>query len=118
MVALWDHLRAKQRELSGNQFRRMCRSEFLNYLRVREWMDLYSQLRRVAGELKIRPTTENSHPDLIHRSLLAGLLSHIGMRDQLASAPSRTGKAEAGKAESRPGGKDRREFIGARQARS
>ena len=90
MVALWDHLRAKQRELSGNQFRRMCRSEFLNYLRVREWMDLYSQLRRVAGELKIRPNNEDSHPDLVHRSLLAGLLSHVGMRDQLAQA-TRTG---------------------------
>ncbi len=94
MVALWDHLRVKQRELSGNQFRRMCRSEFLNYLRVREWMDLFSQLRRVAGELGIRPTTEESHPDLIHKAVLAGLLSHIGRRDA-----------------------ERRDFVGARQAR-
>ncbi len=101
MVALWDHLRAKQRELSGNQFRRMCRSEFLNYLRVREWMDLYSQLRRVAGELKIRPTTEVSHPDLVHRSLLAGLLSHIGMREELASGKPAATKPAAGKAPGR-----------------
>ncbi|MET0908632.1 MAG: ATP-dependent RNA helicase HrpA, partial [Ilumatobacteraceae bacterium] len=120
MVALWDHLRAKQRELSGNQFRRMCRSEFLNYLRVREWMDLYSQLRRVAGELGIRPVNHTdeseTHPDLVHRSLLAGLLSHIGMRDQLADAKraSRDGAAKAG---GKAGAKDRREFIGARQAR-
>ncbi len=55
LVALWDHLRTQQRELSGNQFRRMCRKEYLNYLRVREWMDLFSQLRRIAGQLKIRP---------------------------------------------------------------
>ena len=103
MVALWDHLRAKQRELSGNQFRRMCRSEFLNYLRVREWMDLYSQLRRVAGELKIRPTTEVSHPDLVHRSLLAGLLSHIGMREDLASGkPPATKSSPARRAPRRP----------------
>ena len=103
MVALWDHLREKQRELSGNQFRRMCRNEFLNYLRVREWMDLFSQLRRVAGELGIRPATghkvgqggvHDSHPDLVHKSLLAGLLSHIGVRDR-----------------------ERRDFVGARQAR-
>ena len=79
IVALWDHLRPQQRELSGNQFRRMCRKEFLNYLRVREWMDLFSQLRRIAGQLKIRPTTQaRRHPDHIHRAVLAGLLSHIG----------------------------------------
>ena len=52
IVALWDYLRTQQRELSGNQFRRMCRKEFLNYLRVREWMDLFSQLRRIAGQLE------------------------------------------------------------------
>ena len=57
LVALWDHLRTQQRELSGNQFRRMCRKEYLNYLRVREWMDLFSQLRRIAGQLKIRPAS-------------------------------------------------------------
>ena len=94
IVALWDYLRAQQRELSGNQFRRMCRKEFLNYLRVREWMDLFSQLRRIAGQLKIRPTTQESHPDHIHQAVLAGLLSHIGMRDR-----------------------ETREFIGARQSR-
>jgi ATP-dependent helicase HrpA len=94
IVALWDYLRAQQRELSGNQFRRMCRKEFLNYLRVREWMDLFSQLRRIAGQLKIRPTTHESHPDHIHQAVLAGLLSHIGMRDR-----------------------ETREFIGARQSR-
>ncbi len=94
IVALWDHLRAEQRELSGNQFRRMCRKEYLNYLRVREWMDLFSQLRRIAGQLKIRPTTEESHPDHVHQAVLAGLLSHIGMRDR-----------------------ETREFIGARQSR-
>jgi len=86
LVELWDHLRLKQRELSGNQFRRMCRNEFLNYLRVREWMDLYSQLRRVAGELKIRPQNssgmDETHPDHVHRALLAGLLSQVGVRDR------------------------------------
>ena len=99
LVALWDYLRSQQRELSGNQFRRMCRREYLNYLRVREWMDLFSQLRRIAGQLGIRPASgptgsHDSHPDHVHRSVLAGLLSQIGMRDR-----------------------DTREFIGARQAR-
>ena len=84
IVALWDHLREQQRALSGNQFRRMCRTEFLNYLRVREWMDLYSQLRRIAGQLGIRRDRQRgaSHPDHVHQAVLAGLLSHIGMRDR------------------------------------
>ncbi|QRN79198.1 MAG: ATP-dependent RNA helicase HrpA [Nocardiopsis sp. BM-2018] len=80
-VALWDHLRARQREMSSNQFRKLCRAEFLHHLRVREWHDLFSQLRRVAGELGIRPGTEAAHPDRVHRAVLAGHLSHIGMRD-------------------------------------
>ncbi len=81
IVAVWDHLRRRQRELSGNQFRRMCHDEFLHYLRVREWRDLYSQLRQVAGQLGVRPGVEAAHPDHVHRAVLAGLLSHIGMRD-------------------------------------
>ena len=81
IVALWDYLRRQQRDLSGNRFRRLCRDEHLNYLRVREWRDLYSQLRQVAGQLDIRPTVDESHPDLVHRAVLSGLLSHIGTKD-------------------------------------
>ena len=81
IVTLWDHLRERQRTLSGNRFRRMCRDEHLNYLRVREWRDLYSQLRQVAGQLGIRPTVDASHPDLVHRAVLSGLLSQIGTKD-------------------------------------
>jgi len=81
IVALWDYLRDRQRELSGNQFRRLCHDEHLNYLRVREWRDLYSQLRQVAGSLGIRPGVDEAHPDNVHRAVLAGLLSHLGMRD-------------------------------------
>lgn len=94
IVALWDYLRDRQRELSGNQFRRMCRDEHLNYLRVREWRDLYSQLRQVAGQLGIRPGGVDGHPDHVHQALLSGLLSHIGERS--------------------PEGRD---FLGAREAR-
>jgi hypothetical protein len=45
LLNLWNHLEEQQRELSGNAFRRRCRAEFLNYLRVREWQDLHGQLR-------------------------------------------------------------------------
>ncbi|MGI9052666.1 MAG: ATP-dependent RNA helicase HrpA [Ilumatobacteraceae bacterium] len=82
IVRLWDHLREEQRRLSGNQFRKLCRTEFLNYVRVREWHDLFSQLRRVAGELDLRVNAEAAAPDDVHRAVLSGLLSHIGMRDR------------------------------------
>ena len=80
-VRLWDHLRARQRELTGNQFRRLCRDEFLNYLRVREWEDLFSQLRQITSGLGIRLNTTPAHPDHVHQALLSGLLSQIGMRE-------------------------------------
>ncbi|MFP5325960.1 MAG: ATP-dependent RNA helicase HrpA, partial [Acidimicrobiia bacterium] len=80
-VRLWEHLRREQQQArSSSQFRKLCRTEFLNYLRVREWQDLYSQLRFVAHRLSMRPNSEPAPADAIHRSLLAGLLSHIGMR--------------------------------------
>jgi ATP-dependent helicase HrpA len=90
LVKLWDYVRERQRELSGNRFRRMCRDEFIHYLRLREWMDLHSQLRRAAG---ITVTNAEAHPDHVHQALLTGLLSHVGIRDR-----------------------DRRVFKGARQA--
>ncbi|HQZ37235.1 MAG TPA: ATP-dependent RNA helicase HrpA, partial [Ilumatobacteraceae bacterium] len=54
LVKLWDYLREQQQALSGSQFRKLCRTEYLNYLRVREWQDLFSQLRQVAGQIGIR----------------------------------------------------------------
>src|ERR1700759_2622382 len=48
---LWDYLRRQQQTLSSSAFRRMCRREYLHYLRVREWQDLYGQLRSAATDL-------------------------------------------------------------------
>ncbi len=53
LLNLWDYLREQQRELSGSAFRRMCRREYLHYLRVREWQDVYGQLRQAARDLGI-----------------------------------------------------------------
>lgn len=78
---LWAYLRDKQQELSSSRFRRLCKAEFLNYLRVREWQDVVSQLRQVARTLGVRLAEGEVDRQAIHRSLLAGLLSHIGLRD-------------------------------------
>jgi ATP-dependent helicase HrpA len=135
-LTLWGYLHDKQAELSGSAFRRLCRREYLHYLRVREWQDLYGQLRQAAKEVgagtgretgsprSASGNSRNTHPsqavartrepepgarypaelaNRVHMSLLAGLLSHIGMLDT----------------ETKPGRKRRgpAEFAGARGAR-
>ncbi|BCW46105.1 ATP-dependent RNA helicase HrpA [Arthrobacter sp. StoSoilB5] len=84
---LWNYVQEKQRELSSTQFRRLCRNEFINYLRVREWQDLFTQLRQLAKPLGItldnkREADPVGNHEGIHISLLSGLLSHIGLLDE------------------------------------
>ena len=52
-LALWTYLREQQHERTGNAFRRMCRDEFLHYLRIREWQDVHAQLRQSCKDLGI-----------------------------------------------------------------
>ncbi|WP_413808216.1 ATP-dependent RNA helicase HrpA [Streptomyces sp. OE57] len=78
---LWRYVRERQKELSSSAFRRMCRHEYLNYLRIREWQDIYSQLRTVARTMDIHMSEQDAAPDRVHTSLLAGLLSHVGLKD-------------------------------------
>ncbi len=87
LVNLWRYLAEQQAERSGSSFRRMCSAEFLHYLRVREWQDLVSQLRTAARGLELSVAAPHTVPETaadparVHQSLLAGLLSHIGMRE-------------------------------------
>ncbi|HET6878499.1 MAG TPA: ATP-dependent RNA helicase HrpA [Jatrophihabitans sp.] len=78
---LWRYLREQRAERSGNQFRRMCREEFLHYLRIREWQDLRGQLRTIAADLGIAEQDEPADAGRVHAALLAGLLSHVGLRE-------------------------------------
>ncbi len=126
-LVLWDYLRDRQRELSGSAFRRLCRREYLHYLRVREWQDVHGQLRQAAQEIGVATGPKRARAavtgqaaqarrgkerkvknagddqerhipadvaDRVHMSLLAGLLSHIGMQDQTRSQGKRRGPAE------------------------
>lgn len=82
---LWAYVREQQKERGSSSFRRMCKQEYLNFLRIREWQDIYAQLRTVAKQMGItveEPKAEASIPEqAVHTSLLAGLLSHIGLKD-------------------------------------
>ena len=92
LIKLWNYLQSQRRELSGNQFRKICREEFIHYVRVREWMDLVRQFSNIVqdlGWISSREAKEFSKPideadlneEALHRSILAGLLTHIGMRE-------------------------------------
>lgn len=94
LLNLWDYLKTQQKELSHSQFRKHCRQEFLNFMRVREWQDVYTQLRQVVKELGFPINSQPADFKSIHVALLSGLLSHIGQKDN-----------------------DKQEFTGARNAR-
>ncbi|HWH27390.1 MAG TPA: ATP-dependent RNA helicase HrpA [Mycobacteriales bacterium] len=92
---LWRYLQDRQDELSSSAFRRLCRREFLHYLRIREWQDLYAQLRSAVRDMDVQVDDDAPASDTqVHRAVLAGLLSHIGVRDEV-----------------------RRDYLGARGAR-
>ncbi|HEX9994168.1 MAG TPA: ATP-dependent RNA helicase HrpA [Acidimicrobiales bacterium] len=97
-LRLWEHLQAAQEERSSSQFRKLCKAEFLHWFRVREWQDVHDQIQRVLRSQGARVNEQPGDPDRVHMSLLAGLLSHIGLRDH---RPDRRVK----------------EFVGARNTR-
>ncbi|WP_430867005.1 ATP-dependent RNA helicase HrpA [Demequina aurantiaca] len=165
---LWEYARERQRELSSSAFRRMCKAEYLNFLRIREWQDLVEQIRQQARPLGIeirhraptpvapddaqpadasagsaaggssatnapakakKNTPDDAAPgsvrhvwndEAIHRSVLAGLLSHIGMQETAAPKSSSFAhlKGSAREAAVRRAKKQgRNDYIGARGAR-
>ncbi|MFJ5273707.1 ATP-dependent RNA helicase HrpA [Streptomyces sp. NPDC088358] len=102
---LWRYVREQQKERGSSAFRRMCKQEFLNFLRIREWQDIYTQLRTVAKQMGIHLNEEDAADQSVHVSLLAGLLSHVGMKDV----------KETGGESGRATGKN--EYLGARNAK-
>ena len=81
LINLWNYIKEQQELLSGNQFRRLCQKEFLNYLRIREWQDIYTQIRQTIKQLAFPINSKAADYISLHTSLLSGLLSHIGMKE-------------------------------------
>lgn len=114
LLNLWNHLQEKQAELGSSAFRRLCRTEFLNYVRVREWVDVHRQLRSVLSGPR-GGSGGAGDPDAIHRAILAGLLSQIGVLDPRTANPPkdrRSPRDTKGDGRAAKG-----EYIGARGAR-
>lgn len=80
-VNLWTYLKEQQKELSNSQFRKLCRKDFLNYMRVREWQDIYRQINLVMREMDIKVEQKEAGYQSLHTSLLSGMLSHVGLKD-------------------------------------
>ncbi|WP_418338101.1 ATP-dependent RNA helicase HrpA [Rheinheimera metallidurans] len=83
-LKLWQYLQQQQEELSNNQFRRLCRQEFLNYLRVREWQDLTAQLTQLMQEQGYTLNSQAASYIPIHQAVLSGLLGQVGFKDSEA----------------------------------
>ncbi|WP_234986643.1 ATP-dependent RNA helicase HrpA [Demequina sp. NBRC 110055] len=150
---LWEHLRARRRSLSGNQFRREVRSEHLNYLRIREWQDVVEQIRIAAKPLGIEWARKDAvaadaaagsdgegasgggrpgdgpragsvryvwDEEAIHRSVLSGLLSQIGMQETGEPKASQFSHLSGGAREAamrRAKKQARNEYLGSRGTR-
>ena len=81
LVNLWNYVQKEQKELSSNQFRKQCKQDYLNYLRIREWQDVYFQLHQAMREMDFKLNDTAAGYEGVHSAILVGLLSHIGVKD-------------------------------------
>lgn len=81
-VNLWDYFETQRQELSQNQLRKLCKKEFLNYMRLREWRDIHHQLCVAIKELGFKANTVPAGYDPVHKALLSGLLGNLGFNHE------------------------------------
>ncbi len=96
-LKLWDWYHEQKQHLSQNKLRKLCKSHFLSYLRMREWLDLHGQLLGIVRDLKLTPNQQKAEPDAIHQAILSGLLSHVALRfedDKKKNANKGKGRSE------------------------
>ncbi|MCG8603332.1 MAG: ATP-dependent RNA helicase HrpA, partial [Verrucomicrobiales bacterium] len=83
----WWHAIEESRSKSNNQLRRFCQKNFLNFRRVQEWRNLHRELRDTLREMKWKVPShkkrltdpKDTYSEPLHRAILAGIPSHIGM---------------------------------------
>ncbi len=109
-INLWDYYHEQARHLSKSKLRKLCKAEFLSWLRMREWHDIHGQLMAQVREMKLVPNKEPASYEAVHRALLSGLLSNIGLKDEREQKPN---PKQSGKKKRKP----LTEYLGARNNR-
>ncbi|WP_018415845.1 ATP-dependent RNA helicase HrpA [Teredinibacter turnerae] len=84
---LWNYIEEQRQELSQNQLQKLCKKEFINYLRVREWRDLHHQLRLAIKGLGLKENADPANYESVHRALVVGLLSNLGVKQEETAKP-------------------------------
>lgn len=79
ILKLYDYIKELQSENSNSALRRRLKSEFISFLRVREWFDVYRQLRLSSISMGLKLNEQPADYESIHRAIVSGLLSHLGM---------------------------------------
>ncbi|MBV0932228.1 ATP-dependent RNA helicase HrpA [Marinobacterium weihaiense] len=82
LLNLWSLWHEQREALSQSQLRRWCQKQFLSFMRLREWRDVHRQLVLSVKDLGLKVNDESAEYPAIHKSLLAGLLSHIGFKQE------------------------------------
>ena len=80
-VNLWNALEAARQAMTRSAFRRMLEKSFLSPSRVGEWRAVHRQLLLAAKRQGMRVNARDADYASVHRALLSGSLSFIGMRD-------------------------------------
>ncbi|MGH1373913.1 MAG: ATP-dependent RNA helicase HrpA [Cellvibrionaceae bacterium] len=79
-INLWNYAEEQRQELSQNQFRKLCKKEFLSFMRLREWREIHHQLLTAIKPLKLKQNTESASYESVHKALLPGLLGYVGSK--------------------------------------
>ena len=83
LLKLWQDFEEQKKHLSRAKQRQYCRDNFLSYVRISEWHDIHSQIMDVVkGDLELKPNQAPGEYGEIHRALLAGLLSHVCLKQE------------------------------------
>ena len=81
-VNLWNSYEQQRQELSQNQLRKYCNKSFLSFMRMREWRDVHRQLHLACKGLGYKLQETDASYQSLHVALLAGLLSHVGFKQE------------------------------------
>ncbi len=76
---LWNAYHEAGKQLSQNKLRKWCKERFISFLRMREWIDVYRQLKQLVTEHKYSINQEPAEYEPIHQSLLSGLLGNVAV---------------------------------------